>query len=119
MEKEPNSENKIEKSRVLAMLSEKGLEDSETMELIIAWTEQQEGLVSQENTPLAALKLDFERVDLYLALGHKENALEHLDGCLIQVEQLINGREKLDAERLREIEEIKEKILSMVGRLNS
>jgi rhamnogalacturonyl hydrolase YesR len=77
----PSSEGtpKIEKAKVLEMIRTKGLQDPETMDLIHAWTLEQEQQVALENTPTATLRFDLERVDLYLAAGDVEGALEFLE----------------------------------------
>jgi len=90
MEKFPSPENvqeNIEKEKVLEMLRANGLGHPETMEMVIAWTKQQEALVEKEGTASARILFEIERSDLYLAVGDIEGALECLEDALTQAHQ--------------------------------
>ncbi len=56
---------KIEKERVLKMLSTNGFEHPETKELVLKWTEQKEKEAMIEGTPKARLLFNIERIDLF------------------------------------------------------
>jgi len=82
-----NSQEKIEKEKVLEMLRANGFEHPETREMVIKWTEQQETLATKENTGRATIIFNIERSDLYLAVGDKEGALECLEDARTQAHQ--------------------------------
>lgn len=84
--KPENSQEKIEKGKVLEMLRANGLEHPETKEMVMRWTEQQEASVEKENTSRAGIIFN-ERTDLYLAVGDMSGALENLEDARMQVHQ--------------------------------
>lgn len=79
-----NSQEKIEKGKVLELLRVNGYEHPETKEAVIRWTEQQEALVTKENTCRARIAFEIERSDLYIAIGDTEGALECLEDARVQ-----------------------------------
>jgi hypothetical protein len=87
MESEPNLERRIEKSELTELIKGRGLTDPAVMELVQAWTTQQEEQVTGEDTPAATIRLNIERADLYLAAGDKQGALEVLDDARFQAHQ--------------------------------
>ena len=87
MESEPNLERRIEKAEVIALIKERGLIDPAVMELVKAWTTQQEEQVTSKDTPAATIRLNIERADLYLADGDKQGALDVLEGVRLQAQQ--------------------------------
>ena len=90
MEMPPTGENnqeKIEKEKVLEMLRTNGLEHFETNELVTKWTLQKEAEVKKENTSRAAILLNIDRTDLYIAIGDNEGAIKNLEDALEQADQ--------------------------------
>ncbi len=87
MEHESNLEKRIEKLEVIGLIKECGLNDPAVMELVQAWTTQQEEQVTSEDTPAATIRLNIERADLYIAAGDKQGALEVLDDARFQAQQ--------------------------------
>lgn len=80
-----NSQEKIEKGKVLELLRVNGYEHPETKEAVIRWTEQQEALVTKENTSHARITFEIERADLYIAAGDIDGALDCLEDARVQV----------------------------------
>jgi len=84
---ESSADKKIEKETVLEILRTKGPEDPETKVLVERWTAQQEDIATKENTGRAAITLNIERADLYLAVGDIEGALDCLEDARMQAYQ--------------------------------
>lgn len=87
MEHEPNLERRIEKSEVIELIKGRGLTDPAVMELVQAWTAQQEEQVTGEDTPAVTIRLNIERADLYIAAGDKQGALDVLEDARFQAQQ--------------------------------
>lgn len=85
--KSENKQERIEKEKVLEMLRANGFEHPETKDMVLAWTEQQETLVSKENTASARISFEIERSDLYVAIGDMDGALECLEDARTQAHQ--------------------------------
>lgn len=85
--KPENSQEKIEKGKVLEMLRVNGFEHPETRDMVMRWTEQQEASVENENTSRAGIVFNIERADLYLAVGDIDGALENLEDARTQALQ--------------------------------
>ncbi|MDP3947360.1 MAG: hypothetical protein Q8Q41_01560 [bacterium] len=100
-----NSQEKIEKEKVLEMLRANGFEHLETRDLVIKWTEQQEALVAKENTGRAAIVFNIERSDLYLAVGDKDGAIKCLEDARAQAHQENEG--ELYDQIMKKMDEIK------------
>ena len=79
-----NNQEKIEKAKVLELLRVNGYEHPETKEAVTKWTEQQEAIVTKENTGHARIAFEIERADLYLATGDTDGALECLEDARVQ-----------------------------------
>jgi hypothetical protein len=73
----PEAEQKIEKETVLEMLRTHGLEDPETMALVMKWTEQLEA--SRDGSSRSTILNNIERADLYVAARDKDGAIECLE----------------------------------------
>ncbi|QQR82188.1 hypothetical protein IPJ70_02785 [Candidatus Campbellbacteria bacterium] len=86
MEGPPKNE-KVEKKKVLEMLRDRGPQDSETMEAVFQWTQQQEALAVQDGTSRGHILFEIERADLYVAISDIEGALECLDDARLQAQQ--------------------------------
>ena len=65
------------KEEILAKLKEKGFEDPETQKAVLEWIAQREGEVKIEDTGKASVKFEFERIELYIAIGDMEGAYEN------------------------------------------
>jgi len=89
------------------MLRENGFEHPETRDLVIKWTEQQEALVTKENTSRASIVFNIERADLYLAVGDKEGALECLEDARMQSYQ--ENESELYKQIMKKMDEIEER----------
>lgn len=85
--KSENKQERIEKEKVLEMLRANGFEHPETKDMVLAWTEQQETLVSKENTASARISFEIERSDLYVAIGDMDGALECLEDARMLASQ--------------------------------
>ncbi|MFA6428783.1 MAG: hypothetical protein WCW02_04575 [Candidatus Buchananbacteria bacterium] len=80
-------QEKIAKQAVLDSLKQSGPDNPETKALVLAWTMQQEALVTAENTSRAAIIFNIERTDLYLAVGDNAGAFDCLNEALLQAHQ--------------------------------
>ena len=88
MEQFPSIEQKkIEKQEVLERLRLTGMENEETMALVLKWRAEREEEVMKENTPKATIILNIEMADLYVAAGDKDGALESLQDAHYQAIQ--------------------------------
>ena len=106
MENFPSFENKIEKAEVLEMLRLNGFEHPETRSAVIKWTEQQEVLVTNENTAKARIYFEIERADLYIAVKDIEGALDCLEDVRIQAHQ--ENEVELYNEIMKKMDEVSE-----------
>lgn len=85
--KSENKQERIEKEKVLEMLRVNGFEHPETKSMVIAWTEQQEALVSKEKTARVRICFEIERSDLYVAIDDMDDALECLEDARMLASQ--------------------------------
>lgn len=101
-----NSQENIKKSEVLDMLRMNGFEHAETRAMVMKWTEQQEVLVTKENTRRASILFTIERTDLYLAGGDKDGALECLEDARAQAHYENDG--ELYLQIMKKMDEVEE-----------
>lgn len=71
---------------LIKKLREKGVSDSETRELLEAWTIEQEAVANQKNTPRANIEFNLKRAKIYLAAGYADAAWENLECVYEQAE---------------------------------
>jgi len=82
MEQIPNQESQ-ERVTLIEALRTKGIEDKETLEMLIAWTEKKEQEVERIGTREAQLDFEIDRAELYREAGLIEEALQALDDALM------------------------------------
>lgn len=104
--KPENSQEKIEKGKVLEMLRAHGFEHTETRAMVIKWTEQQEALQTNENARKARISLEIERADLYVAVGDIEEAFKCLNQACRQANE--EDDEELYSQAIKKMDEIDE-----------
>lgn len=69
---EHGRENK--EQRIIELLKERGMEDTETRELFLAWLQEQEQIAEQAKGNDAYIQLEVRKARLYRAAGHEEEA---------------------------------------------
>ncbi|OHA59485.1 MAG: hypothetical protein A2589_01320 [Candidatus Vogelbacteria bacterium RIFOXYD1_FULL_46_19] len=91
MENFPNRESKSSPIEVPAtlikLIQEKGLGDAEVLTAINGWTVIQEQVVLSLPRPEPEIRFTMARVELYLAAGDREGALECLEDARCQADQ--------------------------------
>lgn len=81
-EKFPTPEvDKISEEEVIKVLKEKGVEDSEAKELLIAWTIEQEKEVEKSKDPESPIQFNLKRARLYFAAGYIDEAFENFEAA--------------------------------------
>ena len=75
------------RTRVCAVLKEKGLEDPEAHQLLMDWTLAHEARVEATGTSRAAIEFNIERGTLYIEAGFLGEGIDTLESALIQAEQ--------------------------------
>lgn len=108
LSKQENGAEKIEKEKVLEMLRTNGFKHSETRDMVIRWTEQQEALVEKENTSRAGIVFNIERADLYTAAGDIDGALDCLEDARLQAHQ--ENEEELYNQIMRKMADIENRM---------
>ena len=98
IEKIPLLENPDKK--LVRLLKEKGIEDSEAMEFLMNWTREQEELVSNSNE---SIQFNLLRTRLYFDAGYTEEAFENYEDLLLQVSN--EGKDELYEEIIKERDE--------------
>lgn len=101
MERFPGGEGKVEKGAVLEAIRTKGLEDPETMALVVRWTKEREEERNRAASPRVGIQFEIDRADLYIAAGDIGGAIEGLEWAL----EHARGENQTDL-----YEKIKEKI---------
>src|ERR1041384_6393699 len=82
-----NNPERVEKQRLLALLREKGIDDPDVLELVNQWYREQEALAEEEGTARARILFHMELVDVYIAYGDLDGALESVNHVLYQAQQ--------------------------------
>ena len=103
-EKNPIQEFSESENELVSALREKGFEDSEVREKLIAWTQEQEAWAESVNTSRANIEVNLRRAKLCRAAGKMNEALEHLEDVRIQATQENEG------DLLRETEALMDQI---------
>ncbi|MBX4200355.1 hypothetical protein KW790_02770 [Candidatus Parcubacteria bacterium] len=67
---------------LIEALKTKGLEDPETREMLIKWTEDKENEVEREGTRDAQINFELERAQLYLDAGYTDDAMQTLKDAM-------------------------------------
>jgi hypothetical protein len=78
-EQPPNQEFSEREQRLIALLREKGPEDSETRKMFGAWSLEEEAKVMAENTSRADIAHQLKMAKFYRAAGGLDSAYEALD----------------------------------------
>lgn len=81
----------VEKATLIALLKERGIDDGETKEMLVRWTEEQEKKVEALGTREAQVEFEIERAELYLDSGFREEGVQTLEDAL-----MIAAQEGLD-----------------------
>lgn len=81
MEGIPNQEL-VSREVLVGVLKERGLDDAETREMLIRWTEEQERIVEQEGTREAQLNFEIQRAELYCDAGFIEDGRQAFEDAL-------------------------------------
>src|SRR3989338_1473456 len=97
MEQEKKFENtENTEQKLVRLLKGKGVEDTETMGLLMDWTIKQERLVEQsDDYPLEQIQFNLKRARLYFEAGCMDEAFDNFDAARIQA--LNEGRKELFA----------------------
>jgi hypothetical protein len=90
--------------RAVQLLRERGSDDDEARESLIAWTVEKEKMVNELGTREAQIDFEIERAELYAAAGFNEDARMVLDDALMIAEQEgLDGYKEKVARKLLEI----------------
>ncbi len=101
MSEEALNQVSLERLILVAALKTKGIEDTETRGLLVAWTEKREQKVEQAGTREAQVEFEIERAELYKEAGLVDEALVAFEDILTIVtnegleELVIKIREKI------------------------
>jgi hypothetical protein len=83
----PNNNELVERSVLVDALKTRGIEDSETRELLIRWTEEQERKVEELRTREAQIQFEINRAELYIDSGFHDEGRGALEDALIIASQ--------------------------------
>lgn len=77
-----SNQESVSREVLVEVLKERGLDDIETREMLIRWTEEQERIVEQEGTREAQLNFEIQRAELYLDAGFVDDGRQALEDAL-------------------------------------
>ncbi len=103
-EKFPSPEFSQEELQLIAKLKERGLEDAEAKQELLAWTEAQEAKANETNTSRANVEMNIKRAKLYRAAGFKAGAWDVLESVRMQAHN--EGEADLYEEAMRIMDEL-------------
>ncbi|MDO8557026.1 MAG: hypothetical protein Q7R98_00995 [Candidatus Jorgensenbacteria bacterium] len=105
------SEESLEsmEERLVVMLKEKGIEDSETKKILNAWADRLEKWVVESGMPTAGIELNLKWARMYFKAGFTDSAVENFEHAR---EQAFNeGKDEL----LKAIDAEMDKLESSLG----
>lgn len=73
--------------KLIQSLKDNGIENPETKELLLAWTQEQEQRAEKSNDPEASIKLNLQRARLYFNAGYIDEAYENFEAARTQAHQ--------------------------------
>lgn len=105
-EKLPSLESSEQK--IIRLLKERGIEDSEAKELLVAWTVEQEKEVEKSSDPEASILFNLKRARLYFKAGYVDEAFENFEAAR---EQALNeSRDNLYRAIMDEMDQIEDRM---------